>query len=95
MSLTRLDPDGSRVPLHSKITNVPMPKGTAVEWMQASAGGYGDPLDRDPDAVLRDVRDELVTVEGAREHYGVVIDPGTLEVDEEATSAERALRRGT
>ena len=44
------------------MTNVPMPRGTALEWMQASAGGYGDPLERDPEAVLRDVRDELVSV---------------------------------
>jgi 5-oxoprolinase (ATP-hydrolysing)/N-methylhydantoinase B len=95
MSLTRLDPDGSRQPLHSKITNVPMPRGTAVEWMQASAGGYGDPLEREPAAVLRDVRDELVTVAQAREGYGVVIDPATLELDDAATSAERAERRGT
>ena len=36
-------------------------RGTALEWVQASAGGYGDPLERDPEAVLHDVRDELVS----------------------------------
>ena len=37
-----------------------------------AAGGYGDPLERDPEAVLRDVRDELVSVGQAFDDYGVV-----------------------
>jgi N-methylhydantoinase B len=54
------------------------------------AGGWGDPLDRDPAAVRRDVRDEKISIGlGAREH-GVVIDPDTLQVDEAATAALRA-----
>jgi hypothetical protein len=35
-------------------------------------GGYGDPIDRDPAAVLRDVRDDVVTQREAEEVYGVV-----------------------
>jgi N-methylhydantoinase B/oxoprolinase/acetone carboxylase alpha subunit len=94
LRLTRLDPDGSREPLYSKMTNVPMPKGTAIEWMQASAGGYGDPLEREPVAVLGDVLDELVTFDDARGVYGVVIDLAAGTVDLEATMALRAGRRG-
>ena len=41
-------------------------------------GGWGDPLDRDPQAVLDDVLDEYVSVEGARRDYGVVL-TGSLE----------------
>ena len=51
-------------------------------------GGWGDPLDRDPQAVLDDVLDEYVSVEGARRDYGVVLTGSleelTLEIDEVA-----------
>ena len=38
--------------------------GSALVWEQACGGGYGDPFERDPEAVLRDVREELVSVRG-------------------------------
>lgn len=57
------------------------------------AGGYGDPLQRDPDLVLRDVRDDKVSLDAARRDYGVVIEPETMTVDEAATQTERARRR--
>lgn len=38
-------------------------------------GGYGDPLLREPQAVAEDVEDGLVSIEGARLLYGVVLDP--------------------
>lgn len=53
----------------------------------------GDPLDRDIEAVREDVRDELVSVESARNDYGVVIDPVTFEVDMEATDKLRKSLR--
>ncbi|MFE4667030.1 hydantoinase B/oxoprolinase family protein [Streptomyces sp. NPDC056716] len=60
-------------------------------------GGWGDPLDRDPGAVLDDVLDDYVSVEGARYDYGVVIDAGsgTWSVDAVATARERAERRAS
>lgn len=56
-------------------------------------GGYGSPLDRDPEAVRRDVEDELVSIAAARDVYGVVVDPGTLQVDVAASERVRRLRR--
>jgi N-methylhydantoinase B len=57
-------------------------------------GGYGDPLDRDPELVLGDVLKGLVTVEPARDIYGVVIDMESKSVDAEATRERRSgLRR--
>ena len=53
-------------------------------------GGAGDPFERPADAVRRDVRSRKVSLEAARIEYGVVLDPETLEVDEEATRAARA-----
>jgi N-methylhydantoinase B len=48
-------------------------------------GGWGDPLERDPRAVLEDVLDEYVSLEGARRDYGVVIDEEAMRVEEGPT----------
>jgi N-methylhydantoinase B len=60
-------------------------------------GGWGDPLLRDPQAVLEDVWDEYVSIEGAARDYGVVItgspDAMDLAVDDAATEARRAEQR--
>src|SRR5687768_11727236 len=52
-------------------------------------GGYGDPLERDPEAVQQDVHDRSVTVLMAREQYGVVLQEPGLSVDQEATQRLR------
>ena len=51
--------------------------------------GVGAPEDRDPEAVKLDVRNELVSLTMAEEVYKVVLDPETLEIDQEATQALR------
>jgi N-methylhydantoinase B len=56
----------------------------------AGAGGWGDPLERDPDAVLKDVRNELISLAAAAHDYGVVIDTHYWKVDEAATQRLRA-----
>lgn len=56
-------------------------------------GGFGSPLDRDPEAVRLDVENELVSPEAAIEVYGVVIDPETLALNRAATEATRRARR--
>ena len=60
----------------------------------AGAGGWGDPLERNPEAVLRDVRNEFVSVETAREEYGVAIDIASWTVDATTTRRLREDRRG-
>jgi len=67
--------------------------GAAVRVETAGGGGWGSPLDREPEKVLNDVLDEFVSIESARENYGVVIDPRTRTVDASATSALRAVKR--
>jgi N-methylhydantoinase B len=52
-------------------------------------GGYGDPIDRDAQAVLRDVLDGLVGEQAAREIYGVVVDVAAEAIDEDATGRRR------
>ena len=65
-------------------------RGDVYRLTQAGAGGYGDPLEREPDAVLADVVQEKVSLERAREAYGVVITPETMSVDLSATEALRS-----
>ena len=73
----------------------PMKRDDLLFHITASGGGWGDPLDRDPQLVLHDVIDEKLTVDYVREHYGVVIDAATPKVDFEATALLRSnLRRG-
>ncbi|OJX67979.1 MAG: methylhydantoinase [Micrococcales bacterium 73-13] len=70
-----------------------------LRYIGAGAGGWGDPLERDPDRVRVDVRDEYVTIEGAARLYGVVIvgdpheDPEGVRVDAEATRSLRGRMR--
>ena len=52
-------------------------------------GGFGDPLEREPAAVLVDVREGTVSLEAARDVYGVVLTDGAEAVDEEGTAAAR------
>lgn len=56
-------------------------------------GGYGDPLERSPDLVARDVGRGLVSRETAKRYYGVVVTGNTPVVDSAATSAERSAIR--
>lgn len=64
-----------------------------VKAVLPGAAGFGDPFERDPELVLRDVRDEKVTLEAAKHDYGVVIDPETLTLDQEATEKLRKTTR--
>ena len=66
--------------------------GDVISFQQPGAGGHGDPLERDPRRVLEDVLDDYVSIEAARDAYGVMI-TGTgldLRVDDRAT---RELRK--
>ncbi len=60
-------------------------------------GGYGDPLKRSPESVLRDVLDRRVSIESAAEEYGVVIDRVSRNIDFKKTRQlrkEKAKARG-
>ena len=63
-----------------------------VRWN--GGGGVGDPLLRPPSAVCRDVQAGVVSLDAARDVYGVVVMPDTNAVDETATqTAREALMR--
>ena len=69
--------------------------GSSVRVATAGGGGWGDPLERDPARVLEDVVDEFVSLDSAREDYGVVIDADAGTVDLKATEETRARLRAT
>jgi N-methylhydantoinase B len=66
--------------------------GDTVTIDAAGGGGHGNPLDRDPEMVENDVLEGYVSLEKAKENYGVVIDPMTMKVDREATKKLRNQR---
>jgi N-methylhydantoinase B len=59
----------------------------------AGGGGWGDPTERDPEAVRRDVLDELVSPEAARSVYHVVLSEDLTAVDRDATRLARRNKR--
>jgi N-methylhydantoinase B len=67
--------------------------GDVIQFDSAGGGGYGDPLQRDPQAVEVDVINGYVSIEKAREDYGVVLDPATLKVDPVETDKIRGSRK--
>ena len=78
--------------LHSKGTyrlNV----NDVVSSTLSGSGGYGPPEERDADAVLKDVLDDYVSIEAARETYKVAIHPETLTLDLEETERLRGLQK--
>ncbi len=87
-----IDPDGTTAGLPGKIGTT-MRRGQTVRHAQAGAGGFGNPLDRDPQRVARDVWNEKVSAAAAREIYGVIVDPRSAELDLPATQALRSTMR--
>ncbi len=77
-----LGPKPGLIPMHG-------PDVIALSWQ--GGGGFGDPLDRDPAAVLEDVRDGIVSVQLAGDVYGVIIADDAL--DDAATEARREAIR--
>lgn len=91
----RKNPDTAKEEhLPAKVTGIPFAAGEYIEFREPNAGGYGDPLDRDPELVREDILDDFTTIELARDAYGVVFtDERSLEIDREATERRRAELR--
>ena len=80
------------------VAEAPMETGDRLVYRFGGGGGWGDPLERDPEAVLDDVWDEYVSIGAARDEYGVVI-TGSVEdmdlaLDRDATDQLRTALRG-
>ena len=82
--LTRAD--GNVETLRTKACCICVHEGDSLQYVTWGGGGWGDPLERDPELVAKEIRQGLVTVKGARD-YGVVISRG--KVDSVATKKLR------
>ena len=74
--------------------HIPVPLDAEAIVRTGGGGGWGDPLDREPQLVWEDVREELISKDAALKHYGVVL-TDDLAVDMKATQERRdRLRSG-
>ncbi|UYZ15253.1 hydantoinase B/oxoprolinase family protein [Brevibacillus sp. WF146] len=79
-----------------KCARFPLNKGDVVRLMTATGGGYGNPLNRPAEKVAWDAKNGYISVEQARDIYGIVLNPHTFEVEgvtpqrQTAKSEERA-----
>ncbi|MFP4051350.1 MAG: hydantoinase B/oxoprolinase family protein [Thermoplasmata archaeon] len=65
---------------YGKITDVPLKETELVSFRGGGGGGYGNPFERKPENVLQDVIDDYISIEHAKQEYGVVI-TDDLEID--------------
>ena len=72
---------------------IPLPEGSLLADYVAGGGGFGDPLEREPGAVLRDLRRGWTTRESAERTYGVVVDQEGKKADAVATANRRKRMR--
>jgi N-methylhydantoinase B len=84
--------DDKEIPLGSK-TTLQIEPGDMISFRTCGGGGYGPPFERDPSLVLLDVRDGMVSVERAREEYGVILEKNAQSVDDIATRELRERRK--
>jgi N-methylhydantoinase B len=87
-----LDELGAPLPLDAKHVGITVMPGDVVGMHSGGGGGVGDPLERDPGRVARDVADTAIGAMVAERVYGVVLD-GDGGVDGAATEARRAAMR--
>ncbi len=81
--------DGVQKVIGSK-TSLTVREGEVIRMETCGGGGYGPAWERDPELVLRDVREGKVSGSRARERYGVAIDPKRLTFDQEETERLRS-----
>lgn len=83
-------PDGSKYKTTTKDLIEDVPEGTVVAQEAGGGGGYGNPFERLENKVQEEVRNGIISIQSAREFYGVVLDPSTLEIDMEETRKLRS-----
>ncbi len=83
-----ISPEGNIENLPTKMTGR-IRSGHTIVYQTPGAGGYEDPLERDPGKVLHDVLENLISVERARTEYGVVVDIEGKKIDFQKTEKLR------
>ncbi|GAB4535983.1 MAG: hypothetical protein Kow0063_20910 [Anaerolineae bacterium] len=85
-----VNPDTPEAESINKVNAKPIRAGSLISVRTGGGGGYGNPFERDPELVRLDVVRGYVSREAAQHEYGVVLRPGTLEIDVEATRRLRS-----
>ena len=86
--------DGSEEPLPAKVDNIKVRNGDRIVFRTAGGGGWGDPLERDPNRVRNDVARKLMTSDVAKEDYGVILTGDDFLLEHRATEEYReSIRR--
>jgi N-methylhydantoinase B len=77
---------------NAKVLTIGLTEGEAFGLRSGGGGGFGDPLERPLEDVRHDVEQGYVSIEVARDHYAVAIDPETFALDVAGTERLRAAR---
>jgi len=85
-------PDGRIYQTTSKDLVENVPQGTILFQQAGGGGGYGDPFLRDPEQVAKEVKNGIISMQKAKEFYGVVLHPETLELDKAETEKARGKK---
>jgi N-methylhydantoinase B len=88
ISVRHVDSELEEFP-NGKVNNFKLEPGEAYVVEAGGGGGYGPSWERPAERVQHDVREGYVSLEAARDQYGVVLDPDTLEIDQPATDRAR------
>ena len=83
-------PDGNKYVATTKDLIENVPPETIVAQEAGGGGGFGNPRERPPEKVQEEVKNGIISVEQAKEIYGVALDPGTMKIDEGETKKLRS-----
>jgi N-methylhydantoinase B len=97
-SVFKLRPDGSIDDETGNAGHIVLEPGERLRVLSCGGAGYGDPCDRDPQLLLKDLVDGYLTTVRASEIYGIVVDgdaakPESLVINQEATTERRSSLR--
>jgi N-methylhydantoinase B len=90
-NLVEVHTTNGKVEPRGRFSKEELMEGDVVRFITGMGGGYGDPMKRDPQAVLDDVIDGYITVEIAEKVYGVAVVGDPAEIDEVETHRLRGL----
>lgn len=85
-----VNPDTPEAESINKVNAKPVKSGSRISVRTGGGGGYGNPFERDSELVRLDVVRGYVSLEAAREAYGVALRPDTLQLDAEETQRLRS-----
>src|SRR5258708_22285474 len=89
-----VDAEGAARDLGGLVDGEPVLKGQVVRVVTTGGGGWGDPLEREPELILRDVVEGRVSLASAGADYGVVFTPTSTAEQPQIDQAATLLRRG-